>query len=81
MAFATMCGTAAGEQGDRLMPAVYALAQHPAVAAVQRRLQESKVLFAFLDDIMLSQRLSGFALCWMPSRKIAGPRRDRADLA
>ena len=40
-----------GEQGDPLMPALFALAQHPALEAVQASLQPDEVLFAFLDDI------------------------------
>ena len=40
-----------GEQGDPLMPALYAIAQHPALAAVHAQLREGEAVFAFLDDI------------------------------
>ena len=42
-----------GEQGDPLMPALYALGQHRALVAVQAILLPSEKLFAFLDDICL----------------------------
>ena len=40
-----------GEQGDPLMPALFALGQHAALVAVQDTLLPSEKLFAFLDDI------------------------------
>ena len=40
-----------GEQGDPLMPALYAIAQHPALAAVNEQLHEGEAVFAYLDDI------------------------------
>ena len=40
-----------GEQGDPLMPALYALAQHAALAAASQRLHEGDWLFAYLDDL------------------------------
>ena len=40
-----------GEQGDPLMPALYALGQHPALRAVQDTLRPGEHLFAFLDDV------------------------------
>jgi hypothetical protein len=40
-----------GEQGDPLMPALYALGQHPALQAVQVSLRPGEHLFAFLDDV------------------------------
>ena len=40
-----------GEQGDPLMPALYALAQHPALAELQGQLLPGEAVFAFLDDI------------------------------
>ena len=40
-----------GEQGDPLMPALYALGQHPALLATQARLQDDEAVFAFLDDV------------------------------
>ena len=39
-----------GEQGDPLMPALYALAQQPALCEVQAQLRHGKAIFAFLDD-------------------------------
>ncbi|OLP82880.1 hypothetical protein AK812_SmicGene36427 [Symbiodinium microadriaticum] len=39
-----------GEQGDPLMPALYALAQQPALCEVQAQLRNGKAIFAFLDD-------------------------------
>jgi hypothetical protein len=40
-----------GEQGDPLMPALYALGQHPALEAVRPQLLPGEPLFAFLDDV------------------------------
>ena len=40
-----------GEQGDPLMPALYALAQHAALAEASGRLHPDDWLFAFLDDL------------------------------
>lgn len=40
-----------GEQGDPLMPALYALGQHPALVEVNAALREGELIFAFLDDI------------------------------
>ena len=33
------------------MPALYAIAQHPALAAVHAQLREGEAVFAYLDDI------------------------------
>ncbi|CAE7829188.1 unnamed protein product [Symbiodinium microadriaticum] len=41
------------EQGDALVPALYALAQHDALAAAQGRLEPGEFLAAFLDDLYL----------------------------
>ncbi|CAE7641672.1 unnamed protein product [Symbiodinium sp. CCMP2592] len=38
-----------GEQGDPHMPALYAIAQHPALAAVHAQLREGEAIFACLD--------------------------------
>ena len=35
-----------GEQGDPLMPGLFALGQHPALASVQRHLRDDEYLFA-----------------------------------
>ena len=40
-----------GEQGDPLMPAHYALGQHPALVELQRHLRPADLVFAYLDDI------------------------------
>ena len=42
-----------GEQGDPLMPALFALAQHDALEAARRRLHDDDFLFAFLDDLYI----------------------------
>ena len=42
-----------GEQGDPLMPAFYALAQHDAICDLQRQLRDGEAVFAFLDDIYI----------------------------
>eukprot|EP00439_Symbiodinium_sp_Y106_P083753 s1591_g24.t1 len=39
-----------GEQEDPLMPALYALAQQPALCEVQAQLCDGEAIFAFLDD-------------------------------
>ena len=40
-----------GEQGDAMMPLLFALWQHPALEAVQRHLADGEFIFAYLDDI------------------------------
>ena len=40
-----------GEQGDALMPLLFALGQHRALVAIQSELQDGEFLFAYLDDI------------------------------
>ena len=40
-----------GEQGDALMPLLYALGQHKALQAIRARLRPGERLFAFLDDL------------------------------
>ena len=40
-----------GEQGDPLMPLLFSLGQHAALAAANARLQDGERLFAYLDDI------------------------------
>ena len=40
-----------GEQGDPLMPALFALGQHPALVAAQSEMHPSTKLMAFLDDV------------------------------
>ena len=42
-----------GEQGDPLMPALFALGQHRALVAVRERLRPDEHLLAFLDDIYI----------------------------
>ena len=43
-----------GEQGDPLMPALYAVGQHRALLQVHSELQAGENLFAYLDDIYLT---------------------------
>ena len=45
-----------GEQGDRLMPLLFCLAQHTALHAVADQLREGGHLFAFLDDLYVVRR-------------------------
>ena len=40
-----------GEQGDPLMPALYALAQHDSLARARSQLHPNDFLLAFLDDL------------------------------
>ena len=40
-----------GEQGDPLMPLLFCIGQHPALAAVAKELREGEKLFACLDDL------------------------------
>ena len=40
-----------GEQGDPLMPALYALGQHPALVAAAATLLPGETVFAYLDDV------------------------------
>ena len=40
-----------GEQGDPLMPALYALGQHAALQEVSDSLGEGELIFAYLDDV------------------------------
>ena len=42
-----------GEQGDPLMPAFYALAQHDALCDLQGQLRDGEAVFAFLDDMYI----------------------------
>ena len=42
-----------GEQGDPLMPAFYALAQHDALCDLQGQLRDGEAVFAFLDDVYI----------------------------
>ena len=39
-----------GEQGDPLMPALYSLAQHPALEEAQGQLRDGEAILAYLDD-------------------------------
>ena len=45
-----------GEQGDPLMPLLFSLAIHNALAAVKEELEAGEMLFAFLDDIYVLSR-------------------------
>ena len=43
-----------GEQGDPLMPALFALAQHDSLATAAASLRDGEHIFAFLDDLYLA---------------------------
>ena len=45
-----------GEQGDPLMPALYCVAQHAALADVAAGLRDGEAVFAFLDDAYVVSR-------------------------
>ena len=45
-----------GEQGDALMPLLFALGQHEALQAVSRQFRPNERLFAFLDDVYLTSK-------------------------
>ena len=45
------CRVWRGEQGDPLMPALYALGQHETLTQVHATLRQGEMLFAYLDDI------------------------------
>ena len=47
----TICQAEGGEQGDPLMPLLFSLAIHNALAEVKREQLPGELLFAFLDDI------------------------------
>ncbi len=42
-----------GEQGDALMPCLYALGQHEALQAAHAQLRPGEYLFAYLDDVYM----------------------------
>ena len=44
-----------GEQGDLLMPALYACGQHRALVHVSEDLLDSERLFAFMNDVLREQ--------------------------
>ena len=43
-----------GEQGDPLMPALYALAQHDGLVEADAKLEAGERLFSFLDDLYVT---------------------------
>ena len=43
-----------GEQGDPLMPLLFALGLHGALSAVQDRFRADEKVFAFLDDVYVT---------------------------
>ena len=43
-----------GEQGDPLMPLLYALGQHPALDRVAQHLRGNERIYAFLDDVYIT---------------------------
>ena len=46
-----------GEQGDPLMPMLFALSQHKSLVETQARLSDNEHLFAFLDDVYITNQL------------------------
>ena len=53
-----------GEQGDPLMPMLFALGQHGALEATQARLGAGEYVFAYLDDIYTAGPCeSGWGTC------------------
>ena len=46
-----------GEQGDPLVPALFAMGQHQALQAVQKSLQPTETSMAFLDDVCVTRTL------------------------
>eukprot|EP00439_Symbiodinium_sp_Y106_P067404 s2042_g11.t1 len=56
-----------GEPGDPLMPALYAIAQHAALAAVHAQLREGEAVFPYPDDINVSQFSSASGNCRTPA--------------
>ena len=45
-----------GEQGDPLMPMLFALDEHKSVVEAQARLSDNECLFAFLDDVYITNQ-------------------------
>ena len=48
----------AGEQGDPLMPALFALGLHDTLVKVKEQMQEGEHLFAYLDDVYILCKLA-----------------------
>ena len=69
-----------GEQGDPLMPALFALGQHAALVAVQDTLLPSEKLFAFLDDIYAVVKLERVAEVHASLERDPHPSREDAVL-
>ena len=80
----TLTQAEVGEQGDPMMPALFSLAQHPALEGIQRRLRDNERLLAFLDDIYvvcLADRVSSIhnvARGTLPTFCNLGPRKRGA---
>ena len=49
----TITQSEGGEQGDPFMPALFSLAQHPALVQLQSTLREGEAIFAYLDDLYI----------------------------
>ena len=59
-----------GEQGDPLMPLVFCLTVHDALANVQMQLREGGYIFALLDDVYVVTAQTARAqhtTCWLNS--------------
>ena len=66
-----------GEQGDALMPALFALGQHQALVAVHDQLTPHERLFVFLDDICVVCTTCCSVNCGsIPGSKCIGARRS-----
>ena len=67
-----------GEQGDPLMPALYALGQHQALQEAQAALHEGEFIFAFLDDLYVvtsrERAYAAFATVAEAVERVAGVR-------
>ena len=65
-----------GEQGDPLMPMLYALGQHPALVDFNTRLQEGERLYAFLDDVNVTCRPERMPFCTNSWQHVYGGTRE-----
>ena len=52
-----------GEQGDPLMPMLFALGQHSSLVAVSDRFRHGECLCAFLDDLYVAATFEGIVDC------------------
>ena len=52
-----------GQQGDPLMPSLFCIGQHPALAAVPKELREGEKLIAYQDDLYIICQPDGRSPC------------------